>query len=86
MFARPVAEPSDRAGLGGRELLPERKCADGEAVAIRRATPTAGVAAARPAAPPPATPSVGQGEAMQGSALSLGFRPGAGTSPTAAAK
>ena len=70
MFARPVAEPYDRAGLGGRELLPERQCADGEAVAIRRATPMAGVAAA----PPPTTPSVGPGEVMQGSALSLGFR------------
>ena len=66
MFARPVAEPNDRTGLGGRELLPERQCADGEAVAIRRAAPMAGVAAA----PPPAGPS----EAMQGSALSLGFR------------
>jgi hypothetical protein len=82
MFARPVAEPYDRAGLGGRELLPERQCADGEAVAIRRATPMAGVAAA----PPPTTPSVGPGEVMQGSALSLGFRPVAGPSPTAAAK
>ena len=77
-----VAEPYDRAGLGGRELLPERQCANGEAVAIRRATPMAGVAAA----PPPTTPSVGPGEAMQGSALSLGFRPVAGPSPTAAAK
>lgn len=78
MFARPVAEPADRLGLGGRgELLPERQCADGEAVAIRRAAPVAGVTAARPS-----TPSAAPGEVVQGSALSLGFRAAGGPPST----
>ena len=48
MFARPVAEPVDRAGLGGRELQPERQCSNGEAVAIRRAGTIGGAAATSP--------------------------------------
>ena len=56
MFARPAAAPTDRMGLGARELQPERKCANGETVAIRRAAvPVAGAGGAtgcRPAPPP----------------------------------
>jgi exopolysaccharide production negative regulator len=74
MFARPVAEPLDRAGLGGRELQPERQCSNGEAVAIRRAGT---MTAARPAAPPAAQPEV-----MQGSAVPFGFRAAGGAPPT----
>jgi hypothetical protein len=51
-------------GLGGRELQPERKCANGEAVAVRR--DTQGDTAA---APPPA-----RIEVLKGNAASLGFR------------
>lgn len=76
MFARPVAEPVDRAGLGGRESQPERQCSNGEAVAIRRADT---MAAARPAA---STQSATQPEVMQGSAVPLGFRAAAGAPPT----
>lgn len=74
VFARPVAEPSDRAGLGGRELQPERQCANGEAVAIRRAAPATGVTAATTRPAPPT-------ETMQGGALSLGFRAAGGAPP-----
>jgi hypothetical protein len=66
MFARPPAEPADR--LGGRELLPDRQCANGESIAVRRAGKTGAVAAApAQAAPAPA-------EVIKGSAVSLGFR------------
>ena len=77
MFARPVAEPVDRVGLGGRDLQPERQCSNGEAVAIRRAGTMAGVAA-RPATP---VPPAAQAEVMQGSALSLGYRAAGGPPP-----
>ncbi len=77
MFARPVAEPVDRVGLGGRDLQPERQCSNGEAVAIRRAGTLAGVAA-RPVTP---VPPAAQAEVMQGSALSLGYRAAGGPPP-----
>ncbi len=64
VFARPASEPADRMGLGGRELQPERKCANGEAVAVRREQQ--GDTAA---APPPA-----RIEVLKGNAASLGFR------------
>ena len=64
VFARPASEPADRMGLGGRELQPERKCANGEAVAVRREQQ--GDAAA---APPPA-----RIEVLKGDAASLRFR------------
>lgn len=65
MFARPAGESPDRMGLGGRELQPERKCANGEAVAIRRDRQPDAVAAT----PPPA-----RVEVLKGNAASLGFR------------
>jgi len=74
MFARPAAEPVDRAGLGGRELQPERQCSNGEAVAIRRADT---MAAARSPTQPATQPEV-----MQGSAVPLGFRAAGGAPPT----
>jgi hypothetical protein len=61
-FARPMQQPADRTGLGNREMLPERQCADGE-VAVRHGLRTGAIAAA------PAGPR----EAVQGSAASLGF-------------
>ncbi|MBX9587997.1 MAG: hypothetical protein K2X43_01750 [Hyphomonadaceae bacterium] len=80
IFARPAAEPADRGGLGGRELQPERQCSNGEAVAIRRGGPVAGVVAARPAIP------AQQGsEVVQGSILSLGYRAAGGPSPSTGA-
>jgi uncharacterized protein len=74
MFARPVAEPVDRAGLGGNELQPERQCSNGEAVAIRRADT---IAAARPV-----TPSAPQPEVMQGSTVPFGLRAASGAPQT----
>lgn len=65
VFARPAAEPADRMGLGGRELYPERKCANGEAVAVRRESKNDTAAAAPPAA---------RIEVLKGNAASLGFR------------
>ncbi len=70
MFARP-AEPVEATGLGGRELHPERQCANGEAVAIHRG-------------PPPVTGSLQPGPAndvMQGNAL-FGYRAAGGPQPT----
>jgi hypothetical protein len=70
IFARPAAEPADRMGLGLRDLQPERKCANGEAVAVRRES---GAAPAGPvaAAPPPAA---ARGEVLKGNAASFGIR------------
>jgi hypothetical protein len=64
-FARPVPYPADRMGLGGRDLMPERQCANGEAVALRRASAAGSGTVA--ASPPRA-------DAVQGSAMSLGPR------------
>ena len=63
-FARPV-QPADRSGLSGREMMPERQCANGE-VAVRRSDIRTGTIAAAPTAAPK--------DAVQGSATSLGFR------------
>jgi uncharacterized protein len=73
MFARPAAQPADR--MSGRELLPERQCANGETVAIQRGNAKTDAVAA---APPPAQPAT---EAMKGSALSLGFRAAGADTP-----
>lgn len=62
-FSRPTQHPADRLGLGSRELLPDRQCANGE-VAVRHELRTGAIAAAPPAAPR---------EAVQGSAASFGF-------------
>jgi hypothetical protein len=73
---RPAAEPADR--MSGRELLPERRCANGEIVAIQRngKASEAVAAAPTPPAPPAAT------EAMKGSTLSLGgFRSAGAEAP-----
>jgi len=48
MFARPSPEP---AGLGARDLLPERQCADGETVTIGRATKAEAVGTTPPPGP-----------------------------------
>ena len=63
-FARPV-QPADRSGLGSREVMPERQCANGE-VAVRRSEIRTGTIAA--------APTVAPKDAVQGSAASLGFR------------
>jgi hypothetical protein len=82
IFARPAAEPTNRAGLAPRDLLAERQCSNGEAVAIRRGGSITGVTVARPpaAAAPP--------EVVQGSTTSLsGFRAAGGPpSPAATTK
>lgn len=36
VFARPVQHPADRLALSGKDLMPERQCANGETVAVRR--------------------------------------------------
>ena len=61
--------------MSGRELLPERQCANGETVAIQRGTPKTDAVAA---APPPAQPAT---EVMKGSAASLGFRAAGADTP-----
>jgi len=61
MFAQPSPEP---AGLAARDLLPERQCADGETVAIARATKADATGAAAPA----------NLEPLEGSTASFGFR------------
>lgn len=67
MFARPATEPANRMALGARDLLlPERQCADGEAVAIRRA----GNADTAGAGPPVQLEVI---EVIKGNATSLGF-------------
>jgi hypothetical protein len=73
MFARPAAQPADR--MSGRELLPERQCANGETVAIQRGGKSDTVAVAPPPAQQPAT------EVMKGSAASLGFRSAGAETP-----
>jgi TPR repeat protein len=40
MFSRP-APPSERMGLGGREVQPQRACGNGETIDINRAAPSA---------------------------------------------
>ena len=78
MFARPAAEPDDRVGLRGRELLPERQCSNGETVAIRRG---GSVTAARPATPGTPAPAA-QEDVLQGSVLpTFGFRAAGGSPP-----
>jgi uncharacterized protein len=62
-FARAAQQPSDRLGLGGREILPDRQCADGE-VAVRHGLRTGAIASA-----PPASPR----DTVQGGAASFGF-------------
>jgi exopolysaccharide production negative regulator len=79
MFTRPAAELSERVGLGDRELLPERQCANGETVAIRRSSVP--VAAATPAAPQARAEAV-----VKGSTLSLGYRSASGPEPVAIKK
>jgi TPR repeat protein len=71
MFARPAA-PSDRMGLGGHALQPQRTCGNGEAVDIRRD----GGQSAKPVPPPPvaATPPAARPDPMQGNAAGFGFR------------
>jgi TPR repeat protein len=70
-FVRPAA-PSDRMGLGVREIEPQRTCGNGEVVEIRRGGGSSltkeapAVMAAPPAARPP--------EAMHGSTTGFGFR------------
>lgn len=75
VFARPTAQPADVAGLGGRDLQPERQCSNGEAVAIRRAVPLATGTIQT------ASPSGRANDVVQGSALSFGFRPASGEPP-----
>ena len=78
MFARPAAEPAERVGLGGRELLPERQCSNGESVAIRRGGPATEVTAASPTPPT----SAAREEVLQGSTLpTFGFRAAGGPPP-----
>lgn len=36
VFARPVQHPADRLAISGRDMMPERQCANGETVAVRR--------------------------------------------------
>ena len=63
LFARPASHPPDRAGLAARDLMPERRCANGESVAVPRDAGGGAVAAAPP------------GDAVQGSSATFGFRP-----------
>jgi TPR repeat protein len=78
-FARPDAVQADLTGLGAREMAPERRCSNGETVAIRRSTePPAG--AIRPAA------ATGPVEVIQGGAMSLGFRAAGAAAPATSAK
>jgi hypothetical protein len=89
LFARPPAEPADR--LSGRELLPERRCANGEAVVIQRREKSGAVAVAAPPPAPPPVPAPAAAQpaspeaapAMKGSTLSLSFRPAGGAEPPA---
>ena len=69
IFARPLAEPANRVGVSGGDLLPERQCANGERVAIRRAGGTAPATTGSSAATAPVPAA---GEVMQGNTLSLG--------------
>ena len=73
MFAQPAAGPAERPGLGGRELQPERQCANGETLAIRRSAPVTATAAL------PTVPV----EVVKGSTIPLGYRAASG--PQAAA-
>ena len=87
IFARPLAESANRVGVNGGEVLPERQCANGEPVAIRRArgsAPTTTGSGAATASVPTAPPA---GEVTQGSTLSLsGFRAAGAPAPAPAAK
>jgi hypothetical protein len=76
MFARPVADLATRVGLGSRELQPERQCANGETLAIRRSVP---VTAAAPAPPAPV-------EVVKGVGMPVGYRAASGPDPTATVK
>jgi uncharacterized protein len=78
MFAAPAADTTDRQGLGAREQLPERQCANGETLAIRRSVPVAATAAQ----PAPAQAEV----IMKGSAISLGYRAASGPDSAATKK
>ena len=75
MFARPAADAI--AGLGSHEVSPDRRCSNGEMVAIRRAVPATGAAITSP---------TGKLEVMQGSSLSLGYRAANGPADPGAAK
>ena len=82
VFARPLAEPANRVGLRG-DVLPERQCANGEPVTIRRAGGTAPAtgSGASTASVPTATQAP---DVVQGSTLSFGGFRAAGA-PAAAA-
>jgi hypothetical protein len=86
VFARPLAEPANRVGLSGGDVLPERQCANGEPVTIRRAggaahTTGSGTSTASMPTAPQAP------EVVQGSTLSLGgFRAAGAPAPAATTK
>jgi hypothetical protein len=84
VFARPLAEPN-RVGLSGGDVLPERQCANGEPVTIRRAggaAPAGGPPGSTASVPmPPQAPEV-----VQGSTMSFGFRAAGAPAPAATTK